>query len=700
MPDPTDKYTHSLSVDIGGTFTDFSLLDLTTGQVSVHKLLTDTETPAQTVIRGAAELLETSGVEFPRLQVVVHSTTLVTNAIIEHTGAKTALITTKGFRDILEMRREQIYDLYDIKAHFPEPLVPRYLRREVTERTTRDGQILQEPDEEETMSLMGDLAEEGIEALAITLIHSYKNPANERALKALIASHFPNLTISISSEVAPVINEYERTSTTVADCYIKPFVSKYIRDLEERLSEAGYPGRLLVMHSAGGVLGSERAREHPVRILESGPAAGALAASFYGVLLGQPDLISLDMGGTTAKTCVIEGGKPTIAGGIEVARVHRFKEGSGLPIVIPVLDLIEIGAGGGSIAWVDNMGLMKVGPQSSGAKPGPACYDMGGVEPTVTDANLILGYLNPDYFLGGRMKLNADAARQAVSGLAKSLSMSELHTAWGIYRVATENMAAAARIHVIGRNKDPRKYAVIAFGGAGPAHAHEVARILGVKQVIVPLAAGVTSALGCLTAPLSFEDVRSLPGLLTDSDWKSVNKLYEEMEQQGLGLLEEVGVPASQAEFVRSADMRLRGQIHEINVPVPQGALGPECTEGLVEEFYHIYQELYSRKNLNIPIEVQNWRLLVRGPQPSVVLRKEPVLEGADAQAALKGTRQAYFEAGGGYVDCRIYDRYVLVPGCTVQGPAIIEEHESTIVIGPLDQASVDQWLNLVIQVG
>ena len=700
MPDPTDEHTHSLSVDIGGTFTDFSLLDLTTGRVSVHKLLTDTETPAQTVIRGAAELLEASGVEFPRVRVVVHSTTLVTNAIIEHKGAKTALITTKGFRDILEMRREQIYDLYDIKAHFPEPLVPRYLRREVTERTTRDGQILQEPNEAETMSLMGDLVEEGIEALAVTLIHSYKNPANERSLKALIASRFPELPISISSEVAPVINEYERTSTTVADCYIKPFVSMYIRDVEERLSEAGYRGRLLVMHSAGGVLGSERVREHPVRILESGPAAGALAASFYGALLGQPDLISLDMGGTTAKTCVIEGGKPTIAAGIEVARVHRFKEGSGLPIVIPVLDLIEIGAGGGSIAWVDNMGLMKVGPQSAGAKPGPACYDMGGVEPTVTDANLILGYLDPDYFLGGRMKLNADAARRAVSGLAKSLNMSELQAAWGIYRVATENMAAAARIHVIGRNKDPRKYAVIAFGGAGPAHAYEVARILGVKQVIVPLAAGVTSALGCLTAPLSFEDVRSLPGLLTDSDWKSVNNLYGEMEQQGLGLLQEVGVPASQAEFVRSADMRLRGQIHEINVPVPQGALGPECMQGLVEEFYHIYQELYSRKNLNIPIEVQNWRLWVRGPQPVVLLRKEPVLEGADAQTALKGTRQAYFEAGGGYVDCRIYDRYLLVPGCTIQGPAIIEEHESTTVIGPLDRASVDQWLNLIIQVG
>ena len=700
MSNQTNELTHTLSVDIGGTFTDFSLLDLSTGQVLVNKLLTDPDNPEQALMQGASELLQSAGVAFSQLRLVVHSTTLATNAIIERKGAKTALITTEGFRDILEMGREQIYDMYDLKAQYPPPLVPRYLRRGIPERISRDGQILQALDEEAAMAVVDDLVKEGAEAIAVSLMHAYKNPANEQALKAAIASRFPDVTLSISSEVAPVINEYERTSTTVADCYIKPAVSRYLTGIEEKLAEQGYTGRLLVMHSAGGVIDSGTASEHPVRLLESGPAAGALAASFYGGLLGQPDLVSLDMGGTTAKTCVIEGGKPASANSIEVARVHRFKVGSGVPIVIPVLDLIEIGSGGGSIAWVDNLGLLKVGPQSAGAKPGPACYGLGGTEPTVTDASLVLGYLNPDYFLGGKMTLDVDAARRAVSKLAESLSISEVEAAWGIYSVVTENMAASARLHIIGRNKDPRNYAIIAFGGAGPAHACDVARILGARQVITPLAAGVTSALGCLTAPLSLEDVRSLPGLLANTDWGNVNKLFQEMERRGLELLKEAGIPEDQAELVRSADMRLTGQIHEINVPVPDGELGPSQLGRIEADFHDIYQELYSRRNLNIPIEVQNWRLLVKGPQPSVNLRKEPIVQDADASAALKDTRKAYFQVSGGYVDCPVYDRYRLRPGSQIQGPAIIEERESTAVIGPQDKASVDQWLNLVFEIG
>ena len=700
MPDQTDGLTHALSVDIGGTFTDFSLIDIASGEVSVNKVLTDPENPEQTVMGGASELLEASGVGFDRLQVIVHSTTLTTNAVIERKGAKTALLASKGFRDILEMGREQIYDMYDLKAQYPPPVVPRYLRREVSERTTRDGEVLQSPGEAETVAVVDDLVREGAEALAITLLHSYKNPENEQALKALILSRFPQLTLSISSEVAPVINEYERTSTTVVDCYIKPSVSGYLKGIEDSLAESGYVGRLLVMHSAGGVLGSDRAKEYPVRLLESGPAAGALAAAFYGGLLGQPDLISLDMGGTTAKACMIENGTPTVTNSLEVARLHRFRKGSGLPIVIPVLELIEIGSGGGSIAWVDDLGLLKVGPQSSGARPGPACYGMGGEEPTVTDANLVLGYLNPQYFLGGKMKLDEDAARRALGRLAGSLGMGETQTAWGVYNVVTENMAAAARIQIISHNKDPRNYAMIAFGGAGPAHATEVARILGVKKIIAPLAAGVTSALGCLTAPLSFEDVRSMPELLEDSDWDGVNSMFRAMEEQGSEFVREAGVPSHQAELIRSADMRLVGQIHEINVPISDGALGPESIRRIEADFHDIYQELYSRRNLNIPIEVQNWRLLVKGPKPSVRLREEPVEVHADSKQAIKDTRPAYFQTAGGYLDCPVYDRYRLMPGCSIDGPAIVEERESTAVVGPNDHATVDQWLNLIIDVG
>ena len=700
MSEPTAAPTHALSVDIGGTFTDFSLLDMHTHAVRVHKVLTDPQAPAQALMRGATELLQAAGIGFDRLQVVVHSTTLVTNAIIERQGATIGLLTTQGFRDILEMGREQIYDMHDLHVRFPEPIVPRYLRAEIAERISRDGVVLQRPEPEEVGAVVKELLAQGVEALAICLLHAYKNPANERFLHEQIQAQFPDLTLSLSSEVAPIINEYERTSTTVADGYIKPAVSRYLRSLERDLAAARYAGKLLVMHSAGGVMDGDMASQYPVRMLESGPAAGALAASFYSDLLGLPELISLDMGGTTAKTCVIEGGTPTVTNRIEVARVHRFKTGSGLPIVIPVLDLLEIGAGGGSIAWVDNLGLLKVGPRSAGAIPGPACYGLGGTEPTVTDANVVLGYLNPTYFLGGRMTLDSDAARQAVAQLAATLGLSQSDTAWGIYSVVTENMAAAARIHIIGRNKDPRHYAMVAFGGAGPAHACEVARILGVRRVIAPLAAGVLSAVGALTAPLSFEAVRSLPSLLQQVEWPGVNAMYQDMEAWGRARLQEAGVPAAQVECIRSADMRLVGQIHEINVPIPAGQLTTAQTDPIATRFHAIYQGLYSRKNLSIPIEIQNWRLLVKGPQPPVRLQQAPVITGADPQVALKSTRQAYFRVRGGYLDCPVYDRYQLPPGCALHGPAIIEEQESTAVIGPRDRATIDHWLNLIVDVG
>ncbi len=700
MPRPTQHLTHALSVDIGGTFTDFSLLNLDTHEVMVHKVLTNPEAPAQALMHGASELLRTAGIGFDRIQVLVHSTTLVTNAIIERKGAKIALLTTKGFRDILEMGREQIYDMHDLHAQFPEPIVPRHLRAEISERINRDGEVFQAPDTAEVESVVQQLVEQGIEALAICLLHAYKNPDNEKAVSEQIRARFPDLILSLSSQVAPIINEYERTSTTVADGYVKPLVSRYLHSLERDLAEAGYAGRLLVMHSAGGVMDEDMANQHPVRMLESGPAAGALAASFYSDLMGLPDLISLDMGGTTAKTCVIENCQPAVANHIEVARVHRFKVGSGLPIVIPVLDLIEIGSGGGSIAWVDSLGLLKVGPQSASASPGPACYALGGTEPTVTDANLVLGYLNAGYFLGGRMALSLEAAERAVTQLAERLGMSLPETAWGIYSVVTENMAAAARIHIIERNKDPRNYALMAFGGAGPLHACEVARILGVRRVITPLAAGVLSATGCLTAPLSFEAVRSLPALLKATAWDSVNTIYTEMETWGRKRLQEAGVMPHQVTCVRSADMRLVGQIHEINVPVPMDDLRSSQIVDIEDRFHATYQSRYARKNLNLPIEVQNWRLLVKGPRPPVQLRQVPITDDTDTQVALKGTRQAFFRAVGDFLDCPVYDRYRLPPGCHLQGPAIIEEQESTAVIGPQDQASIDRWLNLIIEVG
>ena len=692
--------SHSLSIDIGGTFTDFTLHDAAGGEMRVHKVLTDAEDPTRALIRGTREILRDAGAAPSALKLVVHSATLATNAIIERKGAKTALLTTRGFRDVLEMGRERIYDMHDLHARFPEPLVPRHLRAEATERMDRDGGVLIPLDLEDAARVVDGLIALGAESIAVSLLHSYANPRHETALKALIAERHPHTPVSLSSDAAPVINEYERASTTVADAYVKPSVSRYIRGVARELAAEGYGGRLLAMHSAGGVMDAESAAERPIRLLESGPAAGALAAAFYSELLGEPDLISLDMGGTTAKTCVIEGGKPSRASMIEVARVHRFKTGSGLPMLIPVLDLIEIGAGGGSVAWLDGLGRLRVGPQSAGASPGPACYGMGGELPTVTDANLALGYLNPDYFLGGRMSLDAAAARRALSELGARMGMDAAAAARGVYDVVAENMAAAARIHIIGRNKDPRNYAIVAFGGAGPAHACAVARILGAPRVVVPLGAGVTSALGCLAAPLSFESVRSAPALLERTDWRWVETALAEMEAWAREALANAGVSADGATVERAADMRLSGQIHEIEVPVPDGRLSRAVVERVESDFHDIYQSLYSRRNLSLPIEVRNWRVRVSGPKPELGLRERETSPNADPAAALKTSRSAHFPQAGGFVPCPVYDRYKLPPGAEIAGPAIVEEEEAATVISPGDAATVDKWLNLIIRLG
>ena len=695
--------TLSLSIDIGGTFTDFTLHDTVTGELKVHKALTSPDDPSRALIQGLREFLKEVGASAEDLRLIVHSTTLATNSIIERKGAKTALLTTKGFRDILEFGRERIYDMHDLHARFPDPLVPRSRRVEVSERTDRDGGVLTPLDLDGAVEAIQELADRGVESVAVSLLHAYRNPAHERTLKDAVENGHPDLRVSLSSDVAPVINEYERTSTVAADAYIKPAVSRYISGVERDLTELGYDGQLLVMHSAGGVMSADAASERPIRLLESGPAAGALAAGFYSEMLGEPDLISLDMGGTTAKTCIIEGGKPSQSNGIEVARVHRFKSGSGLPILVPVLDLIEIGSGGGSIAQLDNLGLLRVGPQSAGASPGPACYALGGAQPTVTDANLILGYLNPEYFLGGRMTLDSQAAENALAGLGSEMGMDAVQAAWGVYSVVTENMAAAARIHIIGRNKDPRNYSIVAFGGAGPAHAAEVAKILGASHVVVPLGAGVTAALGCLAAPLSFENIRSMPGLLEQSDWEAVNQAFADMETLGREMLSSAGVSESDTTLTPSADMRLQGQIHEITVPIPAAPLSSSDIEGISADFHQIYQELYSRRNLSLPIEVQNWRLLVSGPQPSLELRQQEA-GSIGAGSALKGARRAYFpNAHGpdqsGFVDCPVYDRYALPVGATLDGPAIVEEAEATTLVRPGDSAMVDPWLNLRITV-
>jgi N-methylhydantoinase A len=685
-----------LGVDIGGTFTDLVVVDETTGAVRVGKVLTTPKDPAQGVEQGVQALLSDAGVAHGAVRAVVHGTTLATNALIERKGARTALLTTEGFRDTLEIRSEGRYDMYDLFIDPPAPLVPRHLRREVSERLLADGSVLRPLDEAAARRVIAALLDEGVEALAVCLLHAYVNPVHERRLAEIAREIAPTLPVSCSSEVVPEIREYERTSTTTANVYVVPLMARYLQELEERMVELGLPGQLYVMQSSGGIALPEEARRLPIRLVESGPAAGALAAAQAARERGESRLLSFDMGGTTAKACVIDDGVPLVAREFEVARADRFKKGSGLPVRVPVIEMIEIGAGGGSIARVDRLGLLKVGPDSAGADPGPACYGLGGRLPTVTDADLILGYLDGDFFLGGRMRLDREAASRAIAEhVGRPLGLDLTRAAWGIHRVVNENMAAAARIHGIERGKDLRAYPLFAFGGAGPVHCWQVAKILKVPRILLPFGAGAMSAYGLLAAPLAFDFVRTHHARLDAPDWAAVNRLLEAMEAEGRERLARAGVPAKAVAVKRVAEMRYLGQGHEVEAALPDGRLSRDSLAPIGSSFEAAYLALYHRLPQGVPIEALNWRVTVAGPAPRVTMRP-PAAGGASH--ARKGTRRAWFAEADGYVDTLVYDRYALEPGAELAGPAIVEERESTAVIGPGGRCRIDEGLTLVVE--
>ncbi len=691
---------YRLGVDIGGTFTDLVIIDEASGAVRVGKLLTTPKDPAQGVETGIVRLLEEMGVAPRAVGSLIHGTTLATNALIERKGARTALITTRGFRDALEIGREGRYDMYDLFIDPPPPLAPRHLRREVDERLLDDGSVMKPLDEAGAREIIRDLLAEGVEAVAVCLLHAYRNPVHERRLATLLQEMAPSLPASCSSEVVPEIREYERASTTVANVYVMPLMAKYVEDLERKLADLGIGGQLYIMLSSGGIALPGTAKRVPIRLVESGPAAGALAAARAARLAGEPRLLSFDMGGTTAKACVIDGGEPLVAREFEVARADRFKKGSGLPIRVPVIEMIEIGAGGGSIARVDRLGLLKVGPESAGADPGPACYALGGREPTVTDADLLLGYLDPDFFLGGLMRLDVEAARRAVADkIAGPLGLDLTEAAWGIHRVVNENMAAAARIHGIERGKDLRAYPLFAFGGAGPVHAWEIGKILKVPRLLLPFGAGAISAFGLLAAPLAFDFVRTAPQQLDQAQWEGVNRLYLEMEAEGRAILAAAGVTGSAVSIRRTAEMRYVGQGHEVEVPVPPGRLGRESPETLTQNFEAAYRTLYGRTASGVAIEALNWRLVVSGPPHEMRIDSGGVQATRGGRPdALKRRRPAYFAEARGFIETPVYDRYRLAPGATVEGPAIVEERESTAVIGPGSRVRVDESLVLHVE--
>ncbi len=687
----TESKRYRLGFDIGGTFTDFVLFDVADGAISLHKRLTTPHDASIAAIEGIRAITAERGIAVNDLDEIIHGTTLVTNAIIERKGARVGFLTTAGFRDLLQLGTEQRYDIYDLFLKFPEPLVSRPMRLEVAERIDASGAVVTPLDEAQVLVQARALVDMGAEAVAIGFLHAYRNPAHERRARDLIVKAFPQLTVSISSDVFAEIREYQRFVTTCANAYVQPLMANYLDELGARLLDEGFSGPLRLIHSAGGLVPVETAKRFPIRLLESGPAGGALAASFFGAGAGLTDLIAFDMGGTTAKGTLIREGRPEIAQSLEAGRVHRFIKGSGLPIRSPVVDMIEIGGGGGSIAAIDEVGLLRVGPDSAGSAPGPACYDLGGTAPTVTDANLTLGYYDPGYFLGGKMALRADLARRSLEGLGAALGLSVEEVAAGVHKLVSENMAAAVREHAVEKGVDPRALSMVAFGGAGPTHAASVARILGIGEVVVPPASGAASALGFLAAPLSFEVARSYPIVLgPDWDAGALEQTLVALEAEASAHLIEAGIAQEAIIVERRADMRLLGQMHEIEVALP-ARIEPGMDGVIAAAFTARYRAQYASMPDGARIELLSLRVFCRGPAPTLTVRG--TVDGAPGGDAIKGTRRIWVD--GSWQTATVYDRYALAVGTEIVGPAIVEERESTTVLHAGDKLTVDAALNL-----
>ena len=696
----TDQYR--LGVDVGGTFTDAILLNESTGEVRTGKVPSTPSAPSQGFLRVVDRMLGQDDVAPDAVRYLVHGTTVATNAIIEGNLARTAFITTEGFRDLLEIQTGIRPVLYDLQFEKLPPLVPRYLCFGVPERLDFRGDVLAPLDDEAVRRAAEHLRGEGVESIAVCLLHSYVNPDHERRIGDILKELLPSVPVSLSSEVAPEFREYFRASTTVINAAIRPIVSRYLGNIQDRIRGSGITGELLVMQSSGGVLTFDAAIERPVFMVESGPAAGVIAASYLGSSLGHENVISFDMGGTTAKAGLIESGSPRVTkdyevGGTAGATEHGAR-GSGYPIRTPVIDLVEIGAGGGSIAWIDSGGILRVGPQSAGADPGPVCYGQGGTEPTITDANLVLGRLSPDYFLGGEMELDVEGARGAIeTQCAEPLGMAVMEVALGIVEIANSAMVGALRQVSVQRGHDPRDFILVAFGGAGPVHANRLAAELEIPAVLVPPSPGTTSAMGLLVTDIKHDYSVALIQRADLLDFEATTESFRRMRAEGEGALTREGVGPCEMVFLYQADMRYAGQSYELTIPLPGGGLAPERLTGVIDRFHREHERAYGFKADGEPVEFVALRLSAVGSisRPRTV---ELTSSGGDLAAALKTSRAVYFAEGGGPVDCPVYDRYRLQPDFELRGPAIVEEIDSTTVIHPDYCAVVDRYGNLLLQ--
>ena len=697
--------TYRLGIDVGGTFTDFALLEEETGRMAIHKQLTTPREPSECVLDGARYILSSQNVDFSEVHTVVHGTTLVTNALIERKGALTGMLTTAGFRDVLDIAEQTRYEAYDWHVKLPQPLIsreilPAPMRFEVHERMDHNGRVQRSLDLGEVRAGVETLVRRyGIESLAVCLLHSYQNPSHEQQIRALVTGEFPELCISTSAEVLPFMREYERFTTTSINAYVQPMVDRYLKGLESGLAQQGFGGDLYITSSNAGTVTAATARRFPVRIMESGPAAGALMATHVGAMLGLPNLLSYDTGGTTSKGCLILDGKLPKAYELETARVHEFKKGSGLTVKAPVADMIEIGAGGGSIAEIDERGLLRVGPQSAGADPGPACYGRGGEEATLTDADLVLGYLDAEFFLGGSMRLDLAAAKRTImENVGYPLGLELTEAAWGIHETINENCARAFRMHASERMVDYRNCTMVAFGGSAPIRAVRVARKLKIPRIVLPMGAGVFSAFGLLISPLAFDALRTRRVSLDELTPTRFADEFRSPTAEALGFLRQAAVEESAIRLTRSLDMRYRGQGFEIEVKLPDASDPADLFIRIPELFSQEYERVFSSSFSGQPVEIVNWKVEAKGPTPVIEGAYRP-REEVSAGSELKGERPVFVSDRRSYVRCPVYNRYALKPGRRLEGPAIVEERESTCLLGDGDNARVDEHHNLVLEI-
>ncbi|MFC4278291.1 hydantoinase/oxoprolinase family protein [Achromobacter aloeverae] len=685
----------TIGSDIGGTFTDFVEVNEADGNVRVYKTLTTPDDPSRAIDQGVQALTAGRDGAARTVDVMVHGTTLVINAVIERKGARTGLITTRGFRDVLEIGREKRFDAYDLQIEFPVPLVPRYMRMEVDERLHASGAVVTPLDEDSVRRAIQALKDEGCESLAVCLLHAYRNPAHERRIADIARQMMPGCPISLSSDVLPEMKEYERTTTTAVNAYAKPVASRYLSRLQDRLRDQGFEGEMLMMMSSGGINSVDFAREFPVQIIESGPAAGTLGAAHFARLANLDKVLAFDMGGTTAKLALVEQGQATLTNDFEVAHVHRFKPGSGIPVRISVVDLIEIGAGGGSIARRTPVGTLQVGPQSASAVPGPACYGQGGTDPTVSDADLVLGYLDPQHFLGGRMALDKPAAERAIhTTLAQPLGISVEDAAFGVHAIVNENMASAAKAYVSEKGENPKSCALVAFGGAGPVHACDLAARLGVRTVLIPPRAGVAAAFGMIVAPVMYAAVRSRRTLFKDLSVEKLEAVFAEMFEECRLRLPGTVDPA-QVAYEYSVDMRYLGQGYDVTAPYARTGHHAAQLAAMRASFENTYRRLYGRIFTDLPLEIMNFRVTASAARHVASAGSEAA--GAQGDGKI-GTRRAFCTRTRQWMEFAVHRRAGIAPDLPFPGPAIVEENESTTVVPSGARIRVDAHGSLIVE--